>query len=271
MQYGKEKLEELAQIAETKGTYEAVALHLGIGATKLYEIRKKNTTLREVLIRAIKRYHSKNISLKDYVFTKNDLKEITEIVAESNIETAASKYGVSGQMFHQLRNNNPDLNKAIEKGQQQRENNTPYRKAMILFQSFDKSKLEEATKVAEQGGLEALEKKYGYSSHVLNKCRKQLPSLELAIKSGLRKRPTGMAIASEIKKATNTKKEGKPTKTYNKKGTTKKPPREIINKTMNGIADQADTALANFRKLVQERKKLDNIKRIRNGDFNNII
>ena len=55
MQYGKEKLEELAKIAEEKGTYEAVALHLGIGATKLYEIRKKNTTLREVLTRAIKR------------------------------------------------------------------------------------------------------------------------------------------------------------------------------------------------------------------------
>lgn len=174
MQYSKETLEELAQIAEEKGTYEAVALHLGIGTTTLYEIRKKNTTLRETLTGAIKRYHAKNISLKDYVFTKNDLKEITEIVAESNIETAASKYGVSGQMFHQLRNSNPALNKAIEKGQEQRENNTPYRKAMVLFQSFDKTQLEEATKVAEQGGLPALEQKYGYSSHVMNKCRKQL-------------------------------------------------------------------------------------------------
>ncbi len=46
MQYSKEKLEEIVKIAETKGTYEAVALYLGIGYSKLYEQRKENAALR---------------------------------------------------------------------------------------------------------------------------------------------------------------------------------------------------------------------------------
>ncbi len=273
MQYSKEKLEELEQVAETKGTYESVALHLGVSDTKLYELRRKNTALREILTKAIKRYHAKNVNLKDYVFTKSDLEEITKIVAESNLETAASKHGVSAQMFHKLRNDNPALDKAIKKGQEERINNTPYMKAMALFKSFDKAKLEEATKIAEQGGLEALEKEYGYSTHVMNKCRKELPQLELAIRTGIRKRPGGLAVegAKEKAKATNAKKEPKPSKAYNKKGSTRKPPKEIMDQTFLNVQEDSISVIAKLRKDIEERRKRDYLKQIRNGDYDNMI
>ena len=40
---------------------------------------------------------------------------------------------------------------------------------------------------------------------------------------------------------------------------------------MNGIEDQTDNALANFRKLMQERKKLEHKKRILDGEFEDMI
>lgn len=271
--YSDKKLKEIVKIAEEKGTYEAVASHLGISCSKLYEQRKENTALRDILTKAIKRYYAKNISLKDYVFTESELKEVTAIVAESNIETVASRYGVSGQGFHQLRKDNPALDKAIKKGQEERTNNTPYMKAMALFKSFDKAKLEEATKIAEQGGLEALEKEYGYSSHVMNKCRKKLPQLELAIRKGIRQRPTGLAVEGAVikAKATNAKKETKPSKAYKTKGTVKSPPKELINRTMLAVEDNTEAAWLNFRKIVQANKNKEHLKRVRNGEFDNII
>lgn len=273
MQYSKEKLEELEQVAETKATYESVALHLGVSDTKLYELRRKNTALREILTKAIKRYHAKNVNLKDYVFTSSDLKEITQIISESNIETAASKHGVSAHMFHQLRRENPALDKAIKKGQEERTNNTPYMKALALFKSLDKAKLEEATEIAKQGGLEALKKKYGYSNHVMNKCRKELPQLELSFRKGIRQRPSGLAVegAREKAKATNAKKEPKPTKTYNKKGSTRKPPKEIMDNTFLNVEMDSTSGLAKLRKDIEERRKRDYLKQIRNGDYDNMI
>lgn len=273
MQYSKEKLEELEQVAEDKGTYKSVALHLGVSLMKLYELRRKNTALREILTKAIKRYHAKNVNLKDYVFTASDLKEITQIVSESNINTAASKHGVSAQMFCQLRLENPALDKAITEGQTERTNKTPYMKAMALFKSFDKAKLEEVTKVAERGSLEALEKEYGCSTHVMNKCRKELSQLELAIRKGIRKRPSGMAVegAREKAKATNAKKEPKPSKTYNRKGSTKKPPKEIMDNTFLNVEMDSTSGLAKLRKDIEERRKRDYLKQIRNGDYDNMI
>ena len=45
MQYSKQRLEELAKIAEKHGTFESVSDHLKITISQLYADRKKNTEL----------------------------------------------------------------------------------------------------------------------------------------------------------------------------------------------------------------------------------
>lgn len=273
--YSQEKLKEIAKIAEEKGTYEEVASYIGISVNKLYEKRKKNPKLEEILTESFEKYHANNISLKNYVFTEVELEEITATVRDSNIEMASSKYGVSAQVFHGLRRNNPGLDKAIIKGQEERKSNSLLNQALAMFRKLDDAaSLNNITDIVLNGGVEALEEYYKVSPHILRRCRKEIPNLEISIKKALKQRPAGAAIPSiqaKITKTKSEKKERKSSKPYNKKGFTRKPPREIIDKTLSGIADKTDTALTNFRKLMQERKQLENIKRIRDGDFNNIV
>ena len=270
-----EKLKEIAKIAEEKGTYEGVALHIGITVNKLYEKRKKNLKLEEALTKGFERYHAQNVTLKDHVFSKQELEEITRLVKEQNIESASIKYGVSAQVFHGLRRNNSDLDKAIIKGQEERKSNSLLNQALAMFRKLDDTaSLNNITDMVLNGGVDSVEKYYNISPHILRMCRKEIPNLETTIKKGLKQRPSGAAIPSiqaKITKTKNEKKERNPSKIYNKKGTTKKPPREIINKTMSGIADQADAALAKFRKLVQERKQLEHRQRFLNGEFEDML
>lgn len=51
----------------------------------------------------------------------------------------------------------------------------------------------------------------------------------------------------------------------------KKPPREIIDHTLSGIIDQTDKALADFKKMIERNKQLEHVKKLKNGDFDNMI
>ncbi|MFK7974357.1 MAG: hypothetical protein AB8B66_05805 [Rickettsiaceae bacterium] len=144
-----------------------------------------------------------------------------------------------------------------------------------MFRKLDNTEfLNNITDIALDGGIEAVEKYYKVSPHILRMCRKELPKLDSAIKKALKQRPRRSATSSVKAKVTETnfeKKEKKINKIYNEKGTTRKPPKDIIDKTMNEIADQTDTALANFRKLMEDNKRRELVKRKKSGDFDDMI
>lgn len=175
-----------------------------------------------------------------------------------------------------MRHNNKLLEAAIKKGQEQRKSDSRYNQALSMFRKLedDTEFLNNITDIALDGGIEAIEKYYKVSQHILRMCRKELPKLNYAIKKALKQRPRRSATSSVKAKITETnfeKKEEKINKIYNEKGTTRKPPKEIIDKTMNGIVDKTDTALANFRKLMEENKLRELAKRKKSGDFDDII
>lgn len=263
MQYSEETIEKLIEIAEKKGEYTAVANYLGISLNKLLTKRRQYPALEKALSEAVKKYSVKNGIPYNYEFTSEELEEITKLVAKQNVDAAAKKYGGRADKFWRMRKGNPELEAAIVKGQSLRKGNTVFQRAMNLFSTFDSKQLKKVSEVAESGGLEAVERKYGFAAHALNRCRKHLLELDNAIKAGLRKRPIGAAVASGKKEA----KERKIPKPYKTKDKLRNPPREIVNKTLSGIIDQSDTALIKFKKLIQERRLSENIKRLRNGDF----
>ncbi len=275
MQYSKKRLEELAKIAEKHGTFESVSDHLKISISQLYAERMKYIELDKVLKKAIKLYKVNYHSFNKYAFSDQELEDITRLVKKQNIEAAARKYGVSAQVFHNARTKNSDLNAAIIKGQEQRKANTSLNQALSMFKKLDCTKaLEKITEIALDGGIDAVEKYYKVSPHILRMCRKELPNLESAIKKALKQRPNGAAIPSikaKIIKTKNDKKERKTSKTYNKKDSTRKPPREIIDRTLSGIIDQTDNALADFKKMIERNKQLEHVKRLKNGDFDNMV
>lgn len=264
MQYSQKTIEKLAAIAEEKGEYVAVSNYLGISQSQLLTKRRQYPELDIALKKAIKR-HLANKNIPDnYEFSNEELEEITNIVNKGNVEQAAKKYGLSGQSFHDLRKKHPKLDEAITKGQNLRKGNTVFRRAMNLFGNFDAKQLEKLSAIAEDGGLEAVIRKYGFAAHSLNKCRQKLPELDQAIKAGLRKRPIGAGIASSNK-------ERKTSKPYKKKDKFRKPPREIVDKTMLAVEDNSAAAWANFRQMVEERWAREHLKRARKGDYSDMI
>jgi hypothetical protein len=209
-----------------------------------------------------------------YTFSREELSEIMEIVRKENVEAASRKFCNKPYVFFDLRKSYKELDEAIVKGQEARKDETPLKQAFRIFESFSEKELEDITELTKKVDLITVAKKYGCSIHSLNKCRRKLPHLDAAIKKGIRFKPIGAAILSikaKISETKNEKKERKTSKPYNTKGSTRKPPREIVNKTLSGVVDQSDTALSSFRKLMQENNRIENIKRLRNGDYNNMF
>lgn len=267
MQYSQETIEKLVAIAEEKGEYVAVSNYLGISQSQLLTKRRQYSELDIALKKAIKRHLAKRTMPDDYKFSVEELEDITATVKEYNVDQAGKKYGLAAGAFFNMRKSNPALDAAIIKGQKLRKENTPLNKAIKLFKTFDADKFKEVTEVAENGGLEAVEKKYDCSPHILTKSRKQFPELEEAIRAGLSKRPIGAAVAS----ANTVNKERKAPKPYKKKDKLRKPPREIVDKTMLTIEENSASALENFRKMIEERKARDHLKRARKGDYSDMI
>jgi hypothetical protein len=269
MQYSKKRLEELGKIAKKHGTFESVSDHLKISISQLYADRKKNTELDTVLKKAIKSYKIKYQDFDKYAFSDQELEQITKLVTEENIEAAARTYGVSAHVFHSARTNNSGLNAAIIKGQEQRKANTFLNQALSMFKKLDyKEALEKITEIALDGGVNAVEKYYKVSPHILRKCREELPKLDAAIKDALKQKPAGAAIPSVKAKIIKTKKDKKARKT--KTDNTPKI-KAIINTTLSGISDQTEVNLANFKKMIERNKQLEYAKRLKNGDFDNMI
>lgn len=268
MQYSRETIAKLVKIAEEKGEYGAVAGYLNIHPTTLGVHRKECPILDKALSDAIRRYYANNRLPDNHEFSTEELEDITSTVREYNVDQAGKKYGLAAGVFFNMRKNNPALDAAIIKGQKLRKENTPFNKAIKLFKTFDTDKFKEVTEVTKNGGLEAVEKKYGCSPHILTKSRRELPKLEAAIKAGLRKRPIGAAVTSANKKVN---KERKPQKPYKTKDKLRKPPKEIVDNTILHIEDESMSALARFRKHMEERKRREHLKKVLNGDYDNMI
>lgn len=276
MTYSPEKLKELSAIAEKHGTFDSVANYLGISPSKLLENRTKNIELDKILKKAVQKYKTDTCFAEDYEFSTEELEDITKLVRKHNMDYAAKKYGVRADKLFRMRHNNKLLEAAIKKGQEQRKSDNRYNQALSMFRKLedDTEFLNNITDIALDGGIEAVEKYYKVSPHIIRMCRKELPKLNSAIKKALKQRPRRSATSSVKAKITETnfkKKEEKINKIYNEKGTTRKPPKDIIDKTMNGIVDQTDTALANFRKLMEENKLRELAKRKKSGDFDDMI
>lgn len=265
----------MSAIAEKHGTFDSVANYLGISPNKLLEQRIKNIELDKVLKKAVKKYKTDTCFAEDYEFSSEELEDIAKLVKEHNVDYAAKRYGIRADKLFRMRHNNELLEAAIKKGQEQRKSNSRFNQALSMFKKLNYSKsMNKINNIVLNGGIEAVEKYYKVSPYILRMCRKELSELDSAIKKALKQRPKKSVTSSIKVKITENnleKKEEKVSKTYNEKGTTRKPPKEIIDKTMKGIRDQTDNALANFRKLMQERKKLEYRKRFLNGEFEDMI
>ena len=90
-----------------------------------------------------------------------------------------------------------------------------------------------------------------------------MPELDTAIKKGLQSRPNG---ANGKRNGKN--KGGRPTKAEKQKYTKEK---SINSLSVFGEEIDSNAALANFRKLMQERKASEHIKRVKSGEYDNLI
>ena len=84
-------------------------------------------------------------------------------------------------MFSKIRRKNEALAKLISKGLEQSKKITSYESPMELFKSLTKEQLAKTTEIAKSRGLSGIGQKCGYSSYIINKCRKELPELDIAI------------------------------------------------------------------------------------------
>ena len=141
-----------------------------------------------------------------------------------------------------------------------------------MFRKLDETELlTNMNDIALDDGIEAIEIYYKISPHILCLCRKEFPEVDSAIIKALKQRPR--RSVTSIIKAKNTenkleKKEVEVSKIYNGKFTTRELPKEIVDKNMNGIEDQADNELDSFRRL---KKKLEHSKRFLDVEFEDMI
>lgn len=209
----------------------------------------------------------------DRVFTKEELSEITEIVRTENVEAASRKFCNRPTVFFTLRKSYKELADAIAKGQQQRKEETPLKRAFRYFEALAKEELKEITELVKESGVTAVAEKYGFSIHSINACRKELPKLDEAIKIGIRSKPTGAAIPhvkDKIVQTRNEKKNGTST-VCKPKDKTRKPPREIVDKTILAIEDNTTEAWQNFKRTMRENKERALLKSIKNGYYDNMV
>lgn len=92
--------------------------------------------------------------------------------------------------MHKLRKTNAKLAAAIKKGQDEKQKSGTFAVALAKFKSFNAEQMQEITDITFKGGLEALAEQYGYSTFIINKCRKAYPKMEEAIKTGFDKKST---------------------------------------------------------------------------------
>ena len=185
VQYSESKLEHIATIAEDTGDYKAVASHLEISEEELNTQCKHNSQLALLIKESILRHASKNRLSVVYKFTDKEQAEIIEIVKKEGIDAVARRYKVNYELFHQIRRKNKDLARIISIGVEQSKKINSYESAKALFKGCTAAQLSEITEIVKSRGLGGLAQKYKYSSYIINKCRQELPELDLAIQNGL--------------------------------------------------------------------------------------
>lgn len=191
-----------------------------------------------------------------YTFTKADLEEITKIVSIKNVEAASKKFCNRLYVFYDLRKIDKALNEAIKKGQTLRKQNTEVNKAIEYFGKFTCKEFAELKDLVINYSVYKMPEQYGFKVATINAARKKLPQLDKAVKDGI-----------------NIKKSIVATVNYKKgvKNNNKPKIKEIVNTTLSEISDQPEVNLANFKKMIKKNKRLENLKKLKNGDFDNMI
>ena len=193
-----------------------------------------------------------------YTFTKADLEEITKIVSIKNVEAASKKFCNRRYVFFDLRKIDKELNEAIEKGQALRKQNTEVNKAIEFFSKFTGKQLAELKEFFIKYGVQKMPEQYGFNIITINNARKELPQLDKVIKDAIKAKRSVAATLSYRKR--NKEKPNKAKKI-----------KEIVNTTLSGISDQTEVNVANFKKKIEKDKRLENLKKLKNGYFDNMI
>jgi len=193
-----------------------------------------------------------------YTFTKADLEEITKIVSIKNVEAASKKFCNRPYVFFDLRKIDKALNEAIEKGQTLRKQNTEVNKAIEYFGKFTDKEFAELNELVINYGVQKMPEQYGFKMITINNARKELPQLDKVIKDAIKAKRSVAATLGYRKK--NKEKPNKAKKIQ-----------VIVNTTLSGISDQIEVSLSNFKKMIERNKRLENLKNLKNGYYNNII
>ena len=99
---------------------------------------------------------------------------------------------------------------------------------------------------------------YGFKMITINNARKELPQLDKVIKDAIKTKRSVVATLGYKKR--NKEKPNKAKKIQ-----------VIVNTTLSGISDQTEVNLSNFKKMIERNKRLENLKNLKNGYYNNII
>ena len=193
-----------------------------------------------------------------YIFSKTVLEEITKIVSIKNIEAASKKFCNRPYVFFDLRKVDKELNEAIKKGQALRKQNTEVNKAIEYFGKFTDTQLAELNEFVVNYGVQKMPEQYGFNIITINNARKELPQLDKSIKDGIKAKRSVVATLGYKKR--NKEKPNKAKKIQ-----------VIVNTTLSGISDQTEANLSNFKKMIERNKRLENLKNLKNGYYNNII
>lgn len=260
MQYHEKTLEAVRKVAEETGLVNSVADYLNISKSSLVT-RRKECPLLDIAIRKGLLAYKEKRSLVQREFTKDELEDIADIVAKTNIDKAAVKYGSRADGFHDLRKTNKSLDEAIKRGQLLRKQRSSFVHILEKLKKLTTKQLDELTEIMIHNKLPAIAEHLDISVTYLSKARKELPSLDEAIKKGMETRPNGVTGRRD----TGEKAKQPERKKYHKT------PKEIINTTLLAIEDNSADALAKFRNMVQKRREQENIKRLRSGEFESLI
>jgi hypothetical protein len=254
--FTEEKLQMVEKIMGETGMLKAVAEYLKINPATLNTYLKTLPKLNLAIRNGQKIYDKKGPIYGEA------LKKVEEIMRTGYKKDLAKYLNLDGVTLRAYIRKYTPLREAIERGEKARTKIFFMKKDKNLPLDFVEYNLIPIEKVArESGEIRAVAKYLGVSTNALRRSRMIFPPLEEAIRRGLKNR-FPKSLRNEIDKDNSLI----PIKTVKEV----KPPIELVNK-LKVIEDDTAEALRKYREKKEEERIHAFERRVRNGEFKNMI
>jgi ribosome modulation factor len=251
MKYSLEQLRKITEIAEERGTFEAVARFLNLKTKSLYYFRKKDQYLEQ----AIQKGFDKHIPKNNCPYTKTELTQIEMIMRTGYKKDVAKYFNVCVKTIRNQSKIYPELRIALSKG----------RKARYYLQhDFVKYNLSHIEEVAEKTGRKILVAQF-LNTDIGKLRRTEIINLELAlvIRRGLDKYKSNQRAAKLANKqfiSTANQKQSNSQELFKYI----KPKRKLVAdlRSIENIGEE--NALARYRKIKEEEREAMSRRELKN-------